>query len=170
MSEQRRMPENPVGAPSPPITTLARFRRALSPRRNLTARLLLGFFLAFFIPGALIVFILVRRLTELKNNSIQQVRALRRAGSSMQIRQDASFRAEWIDRRAAVAEEAAWSLATAASVALSSPSAEGRIPSPFLDAHGHVWNPKPVVDTVAVIDLHKRDPKALRDYARKIGR
>jgi signal transduction histidine kinase/HAMP domain-containing protein len=160
------MPENPVRAPSPPRTALARFRRALSPRRNLTARLLLGFFLAFFIPGALIVFILVRRLTELKYNSMQQVRALRRAESSMQIRQDASFRAEWIDRRAAVAEEAAWSLATAASVALSSPSADGRILPPVLDAHGHVWNPKPVGDTVAVIDLPRRDPRALRDYAR----
>jgi hypothetical protein len=47
------------------VKASSRLRDALSPRRSLAARLLFGFFLAFFIPGSLIVFVLVRRLSEL---------------------------------------------------------------------------------------------------------
>ncbi|MFN2634162.1 MAG: ATP-binding protein [Thermoanaerobaculia bacterium] len=146
------------------MTGFARLRRALSPRRSLAARLLFGFFLAFLIPGALIVFILVRRLNELKNNSVEQLTAVRVAQASMQIRQDAGFRAEWIDRRAAVAEEAAWSIAGAVNQALASPAAAGDLPPS--DGDGHIWNPFPAEDTVAFIaDAHENDPQARRDFA-----
>ena len=147
------------------MTLLARVRRVLSPSRGLAARLLFGFFLAFFIPGLLIVFVLARRLNELKNNSVQQLTAVRFAQSSMQIRQDAGFRAEWMDRRAAVAEEAAWSLAAAVRVALTSPVPDsGMKPTP--DADGHLWNRYPAEDTVGFIaDNHRDDPKAMHDWA-----
>ncbi len=146
-----------------PLLNFARLRRTLSPRRSLAARLLFGFFLAFLIPGALIVFILMRRLTELKDNSVQQLTAARIAQASVQIQQDAGFRAEWIDRRAAVAEEAAWSIATALTQAFASPAPPGELPP--LDADGHIWNPFPAEDTVAFIeDAHEADPQARRDY------
>ena len=144
------------------MTGFARLRRALSPRRSLAARLLFGFFLAFLIPGALIVFILMRRLNELKNNSVEQLTAVRVAQASMQIRQDAGFRAEWIDRRAAVAEEAAWSIAGAVNQALASPAPAGELPVLDGTGSGSLFPP----DTVAFIaDAHEKDPQARRDFA-----
>jgi signal transduction histidine kinase len=149
------------------MTYLARLRRAFSPARSLAARLLFGFFLAFFIPGLLIVFVLMRRLNELKNNSVQQLSAVRFAQSSMQIRQDAGFRAEWMDRRAAVAEEAGWSVASAVKVALTSNSVSEVVPT--IDEDGHLWNPFPAEDTVGyVADNRKTDPQAIRDWSRTL--
>jgi signal transduction histidine kinase/HAMP domain-containing protein len=150
------------------MTVFSRLRRALSPRRSLAARLTFLFFLFFLVPGSLIVFILVRRLNELKNNSVQQLTAVRLAQTSMQVREDAGFRAEWMDRRAAVAEEAAWAIATAARVALTSPFG-GTETVPPVDSDGHVWNPFPAEDTVAFIENdHENDPEALRDYGRTL--
>ncbi len=141
----------------------ARLRRTLSPRRSLAARLLFGFFLAFLIPGALIVFILMRQLSELKDNSVQQLTAARVAQASVQIQQDAGFRAEWIDRRAAVAEEAAWSIAAAANQAFAAASVSGELPAG--DSDGHVWNPFPAEDTVGFIQgAQGSAPQARHDY------
>ena len=148
------------------MTALSRLRGVLSPKRSLAARILFGFFLAFFIPGALIVFVLVRRLSELKNNSVQQLSAVRRAQSSMQIRQDVAFRSEWVDRRAAVPEEAAWVIAAAAARALRSPTPDGSQP-PAMDEDGHLWDRFPAEDSVGFIsDAWEQDPQARRDYER----
>ena len=146
----------------------ARLRLALSPRRSLAARLLFFFFLAFFIPGALIVFILVRRLSELKNNSVGQLTAVRFAQSTMQITQDVGFRAESLERRAGLVEEVGWSIASAASVALQSPEPINVAP-PQPDSDGHLWNRFPAEDTVGFIAASRaNDPEALRDYGRTL--
>jgi signal transduction histidine kinase/HAMP domain-containing protein len=148
------------------VKASSRLRHALSPRRSLAARLLFGFFLAFFIPGSLIVFVLVRRLSELKDNSVEQLTAVRSAQSTMQIKQDALFRAEWMDRRAAVAEEVGWSIASATAAALQFPDPVDVSP-PQPDTEGHLWNPFPAEDTVAFIaSSHAQDPQARRDFAR----
>ena len=148
------------------MSASSRLRRVLSPRRSLVARLLFAFFLAFFIPGSLIVFVLVRRLSELKNNSVEQLTAVRYAQSTMQITQDVGFRAESLERRAGVAEEIGWSIASAAAVALQSPEPVN-VPPPQADADGHLWNRFPAEDTVAFIAASRaNDPEARRDYAR----
>ena len=92
---------------------LPRLKVWLDPRRSFAARLLFGLFLAFLIPGAIFVFLLEGRVRELQDSSLEQFTAVRRVQSSLQLQQDASFRAEWIDRRAATAEEGAWALASA---------------------------------------------------------
>ncbi len=140
----------------------------LKRRRSLAARVLLGFFLAFLIPGSLLVFVLVKRLNELKDNSVQQLTAVRLAQASIQVRQDAGFRAEWLDRRAAVAEEAAWAIGSAVRLALTNPPVlPESVPPP--DSDGHVWNPFPAEDTIAFIErAHQKDPQAIRDYSRSL--
>ncbi|MEO8431935.1 MAG: GAF domain-containing protein, partial [Acidobacteriota bacterium] len=151
------------------MTALSRLRGVFYPKRSLAARILFGFFLAFFIPGALIVFVLVRRLSELKNNSVEQLSAVRRAQSSMQIRQDVAFRSEWIDRRAAVPEEAAWVIAAAASRALES-GENGAADLPAPDDDGHIWNRYPAEDSVGFIaHANEQDPRARRDYERSLS-
>jgi len=81
-----------------------RFWRRLDPRRSVTARLLLGFSLAFLLPGGLFLLLIQRRLAAVESSSAEQVAAVRVAESGMRLAQDATFRAEWIDGRARTAE------------------------------------------------------------------
>jgi hypothetical protein len=145
---------------------LQRLRRAFGPGRSLASRLLLGFFLAFLIPGTIFVFLLERRLSELRDNSVQQLAALRAAQASKQLQEDASFRAEWMDRRAGVVEEAAWSLARAAALALEGSLAAESAPLPPADVHGHVWTPFPEHESMAYLRANRaEDPLARRHFA-----
>ena len=83
--------------------------------------------------------------------------------------QDAAFRAEWIERRARVAEEGAWSLAAAAALALAG-DMEGRSQPSRLaaDAHGHVWTEIPEEESVALVSGRSPDvaEAARRDVER----
>lgn len=147
------------------------FWRRLDPRRSVGARLLLAFSLAFLLPASVFVFLIQRRLTALQDASIAQVAGLRVSEAAMRVAQDASFRAEWIERRARVAEEAAWALAAAARAALEESAAPTDAPPegllPALDAHGHVWTPFPERDSVALVSSRRPDrDAALRDLAR----
>ena len=60
--------------------------------------------------------------------SAREVAAVRVTEASIRVAQDATFRAEWIERRAQVAEEAGWSIATAAATALAAPASPRRRP------------------------------------------
>ena len=100
------------------MTGASPFWRRLDPRSSFASRLLLGFFLAFCIPGGTLVFLLERRLTQLERASAGQLAAIRVSEVAAQVAQDARFRAEWIDRRARVLEEAAFSLGDAVKIAL----------------------------------------------------
>ena len=113
----------------------------------------------------------MRRLSELKNNSVQQLSAVRRAQSSMQIRQDVAFRSEWVDRRAAVPEEAAWVIAAAAARALQTPAGDGAPPTlPAVDEDGHLWDRFPAEDSVGFIShANEGDPRARSDYDRTLS-
>ena len=145
---------------------LPRLKVWLDPRRSFAARLLFGLFLAFLIPGAIFVFLLEGRVRELQDSSLEQFTAVRRVQSSLQLQQDASFRAEWIDRRAATAEEGAWALASAVGLALTAPLDIADV-SITKDEHGHVWNSQPENDTVGFLRPDSAgDPKAREDYLR----
>ena len=96
---------------------LPRLKIWLDPRRSFAARLLFGLFLAFLIPGTILVFLLEGRVRDLRDSSLEQFGVVRRVQSSLQLQQDTSFRAEWIERRAAAAEEAAWALGSAVGLA-----------------------------------------------------
>ncbi len=138
----------------------------MDPRRSLGARLLLGLSLTFLIPGALVFVLLSRKLTQLRDQSVQRLAAVRRSQALAQVRQDAGFRAIWMDRRASAVTEAVWELAGAARLALA-----GSIAVPYSsierDEHGHVWTTKPQDDTVAFITASRRDrPEARRDFLR----
>ena len=154
------------------MSLIARLRRVLDPRRGVGARLLFGFFLAFLIPGSVFVFLLEKRLSDLQRDSVQQLAAVRLAQATTQIQQDASFRAEWMDRRAAVAEEAAWSLANALRSVLTGPATDSERSRASetahrRDEHGHIWNPVPEEDSVAFIPAARAEsPEARRDYGR----
>jgi signal transduction histidine kinase/HAMP domain-containing protein len=147
------------------MTMFARLWRSLDPRRRLAARLLLALFLAFALPGTLLVLLLERRLAAVEEASEGRVSATRLAQETMRLQQDAEVRAQGIDRRARVAEEAAWSLAAAAEALLapSSPTS----PSaglPPADAHGHVWSADPGSRSLGYIALpSSRDAEARRD-------
>src|SRR5215469_4602409 len=93
------------------VSSLSRARTRLDPRRSVAARLLFGLFLAFLIPGVVLVMLLEQRVAELREASLERFVGVRRAQASRQLQQDATFRAEWIDRRAALIEEAGWSVA-----------------------------------------------------------
>ena len=54
------------------MSAFARVRRAMDPRRSFGARLLLGFSLAFLVPGALFVVLLSNRLADLQKQSTQR--------------------------------------------------------------------------------------------------
>ncbi|HTD53240.1 MAG TPA: ATP-binding protein [Thermoanaerobaculia bacterium] len=145
---------------------LPRLKIWLDPRRSFAARLLFGLFLAFLIPGTVFVFLLEGRVRELRDSSLEQFGAVRRVQSSLQLQQDASFRAEWVERRAAAAEEAAWALGSAVQLALTAPLdvSEGPIAR---DEHGHVWNIRPENDTVGFLRPDSvGDAKAREDYLR----
>jgi signal transduction histidine kinase/HAMP domain-containing protein len=138
-----------------------RFWRRLDPRTSIAARLLLGFFLAFLLPGSLFVFLTQRRLSSLQAASADQVAAVRVAETQMRMGQDVAFRAEWIDRRARVAEEAAWVLADAVAGALLAPGGEESsrlVP----DREGHLWTEVAEDDSVAVVSTRAPDPEAAR--------
>ena len=102
-----------------------RLWRRFDPRTSLAARLLLASFLAFLLPAVVFIFLVQHRLANLQSASAKEVAAVRVTEASIRMAQDATFRAEWIQRRAQVAEEAAWSLAAAAGVLADRPEASG---------------------------------------------
>src|SRR5687767_623071 len=129
---------------------MSAFWRRLDPRSSVASRLLLGFFLAFCIPGSALVFLLERRLSELERFSARQLAEVRIAGVTRRMAQDAHFRAQWMDRRAQILEDAATGLAEAARLALTSPSAVSwGAPSVDVDAGGRLWTTRPDRGTVA---------------------
>ena len=107
------------------MTTLRSLWRRLDPRRRLAARLLVALFLTFALPGAILVFLLERRLSAIEESTESRVAAARLGEETMRLHQDAEMRAQSMDRGARVAEEAAWSLADAARVLLSGARAGG---------------------------------------------
>jgi signal transduction histidine kinase/HAMP domain-containing protein len=133
--------------------------RRFDPRKSVAARLLLAFFLAFLLPASVFVLLIQKRLTALQTAAVDQVAALRVSEAGMRLAQDASFRAEWIERRARIVEEAALSLASAATLALERPSPLEESPGAVADAHGHIWTPVPESDSMALISS-RGDPRA----------
>jgi signal transduction histidine kinase/HAMP domain-containing protein len=147
------------------MSSLARLWRRFDPRRRLAARLLLALFLAFALPGALLLVLLDRRLAGLEQASTARVEAVARGEETMRIQQDAEIRAQSLDRGARLAEESAWSLAAAATVVLSrAAAAPADLPEP--DEHGHLWNSDPASASLGYISLPRtRDPAARRDLS-----
>jgi signal transduction histidine kinase/HAMP domain-containing protein len=145
-----------------------RFWRRLDPRRSVAARLLLGFSLAFLLPGSVFVLLIQRKLSTLESSSAEQIAAVRVAESSTRVAQDASFRAEWIESRARTAEEAAWALASSARRALVTeaevPDVGGAPLTP--DGRGRLWTAVPEEDSVGLISGPGPSPQARRDLAR----
>jgi signal transduction histidine kinase/HAMP domain-containing protein len=147
------------------MSIAGRLKVLLDPRRSLTARLLFGLFLAFLIPGAAFVFLLERRLSDLRDGSLEKFAAIRRAQTSIQLQQDVSLRAEWVQHRVEAAEEAGWSLAEMVAHALSVPAEGNAAFAP--DEHGHVWTRIPEWNTFAFIRPDSvENPAARSDYAR----
>jgi signal transduction histidine kinase/HAMP domain-containing protein/PAS domain-containing protein len=139
-----------------------RLWRRFDPRVSLAARLLLATFLAFLIPAVVFLFLIQRRLSSMQAASHAQVAAVRVTETSIRVEQDAMFRAAWIERRAQVAEEAAWSVAAAAALALTGrtpPPAQSAGP-PQPDSHGHVWTAVPEEESVAFVSTRSPDPAA----------
>ena len=129
---------------------MSAFWRRLDPRSSVASRLLLGFLLAFCIPGSAFVFLLGQRLTELERFSARQLADVRIGDATRRMAQDAHFRAQWIDRRAQVLQDAATTLAASARVALTSPATAGAgVPPLGLDPKGRLWTPRPDRGTVA---------------------
>ncbi|HTY42171.1 MAG TPA: ATP-binding protein [Thermoanaerobaculia bacterium] len=151
----------------PPVP-FERFWRRLDPRASIAARLLVGFFLAFLLPGALLVFLIAKRLTGLQTASAEQVAAVRIAEFQMRMAQDAGFRAEWLDRRARAPEEAAWALAASAALALNDSRPPSGDPSRLVaDRDGHLWTEIPEDESVALVSARADDPAlARRDAVR----
>jgi signal transduction histidine kinase/HAMP domain-containing protein len=151
------------------VSFLSRARKRLDPRRSVAARLLFGLFLAFLIPGAVLVLLLEQRVAELREASLERFVGVRRAQASRQLQQDATFRAEWIDRRAALIEEAGWSVAQAVQDDLTG-AFDGSDLRPPHDADGHIWTAVPESDSVGFISpAHANDPRALEDFERTRG-
>lgn len=129
-----------------------RLWRSLDPRRSVAARLLLGFSLAFLLPGSIFVLLILRRLSGVEASSAEQVAAVRIAEASARLAQDATFRAEWIESRARTAEEAARVLAIVARAALASaPGPAGGSPTLVPDGRGNLWTPSPEAESVALV-------------------
>ncbi|HVE66365.1 MAG TPA: hypothetical protein VNC59_07275, partial [Thermoanaerobaculia bacterium] len=132
---------------------MSAFWRRLDPRSSVASRLLLGFFLAFCIPGGAFVFLLERRLSELEGLSARRLAEVRIGGVTRRMTQDAHFRAQWIDRRAQTLEDAITGLAEAARLSLSSRSpAEWGNPTVGIGARGSLWTLRPDRGTVAWLD------------------
>ena len=106
------------------MTPAGSFWRRLDPRSSVSSRLLLGFFLAFCIPGGVLVFLLERRLTQLEKRSTEQFVSVQVSDALDRMREDAGFRAEWIERRARLLEEAASTLADSFRLAIAAPAVE----------------------------------------------
>ena len=140
-------------------------RRRLDPRVSIAARLLFGFFLAFFLPGALFVFLIDRRLTAIQAASSGQIAAVRAAEFEMRMAQDTGFRAEWIERRSRAAEENAWSLAATSALVLSADGAPAATSSLGPDRDGHFWTEVPEDESVAFVSGASPDPAAARREA-----
>jgi signal transduction histidine kinase len=148
------------------MSSLQRLWQRLDPRRRLAARLLLALFLSFALPGAVLVFLLDRRLAAVEESAGERVAAARVAQESMRLEQDAEIRAQSIDRGARLAEETAWQLASAAEVILSGGRAAPGARVPPADAHGHVWNPAPDASSLGYLSLsHSGEAAARRDLA-----
>jgi signal transduction histidine kinase/HAMP domain-containing protein len=96
--------------------------RKLDPRSSVASRLLLGFLLAFCIPGGAFVFLLEQRLSELERGSARQLAGIRVSDALARMSQDVRFRTEWIDRRARMLEEASANLSDALELALQQPA------------------------------------------------
>ncbi len=96
--------------------------RKLDPRSSVASRLLLGFLLAFCIPGGAFVFLLEQRLSELQRGSARQLEGIRVADAIGRLSQDVRFRTDWMDRRARMTEEAATNLSDALELALEQPA------------------------------------------------
>jgi signal transduction histidine kinase len=147
-----------------------RLWRRLDPRRSVAARLLVGFCLAFLLPGGVFLFLIQRRLTDLQRASSNQIAGVRVAEAAARMERDVHFRAEAVEREARTAEEDAWSLAAVAQMALS-----GRLPAGpgvsrlSADAAGHEWTPQPDDDSIALVSGRSADPSAARDDARRLG-
>ncbi len=140
-----------------------RFWRRLDPRKSIAARLLLGFFLAFLLPGSAFVFLMQRRLTALEADSAAQVAAVRVSEAEMRVEQDIGFRAEWVGRRAHEVEESAWSLASAAALALGGDlAAVPEVSRLAADAHGHFWTEIPEEESMAFVSSRAASPEAAR--------
>ncbi len=105
------------------MSTLRTLWRKLDPRSSVASRLLLGFLLAFCIPGSAFVFLLERRLSELERGSARQLEQIRVADALAQMSQDVRFRTDWIDRRSQNLHEAAANLSDALEYALQQPAA-----------------------------------------------
>jgi signal transduction histidine kinase/HAMP domain-containing protein len=142
--------------------------KRLDPRRSVAARLLLAFFLTSFIPGAVFVFVLERRLTDLQESSVQRLSAVKVAEAAIRIKQDAAYRAEWIERRVKSAEETGWLLAGEVGRLLTAPGAPSR-PLPQPDGDGDVWNRKPEDDTVGFLSRARADDPKARQEARRLA-
>jgi signal transduction histidine kinase/HAMP domain-containing protein len=142
-----------------------RFRRRFDPRKSIAARLLLSSFLAFLLPASVLFLLVQRRLTNLQSASADQVAAVRVSEAAIRLAQDARFRAEWISRRARAIEEAAWSLAAAAGLALEGGRGGGSgRPAPSPDAQGRVWTARPEEDSMAAVSSRRaREDAARRD-------
>ena len=151
------------------MKTFERVARRLDPRRSVAARLLFAFFLTSFIPASVFMFVFSRRLSDLQESSLQRLSTVKVAEAAIRINQDASYRAEWLERRVKTAEESAWAVATLAQAALSGFAAPGQaLPSP--DEHGHVWNRMPEADSVGFLQRSRSaDPQARRDAERLSG-
>ena len=148
------------------MKSIKSFAKRLDPRRSIASRLLLLFFLTSLIPGALFILVLERRLTDLQESSVQRLAAVRVADAAIRIKQDARYRAGWIERRVKVAEETAWSLAEEVGALLTEPGAPAR-PLPPPDPDGRVWNRKPEDGTVGFLSRARAsDPRAMRDAGR----
>jgi signal transduction histidine kinase/HAMP domain-containing protein len=92
--------------------------RRLDPRRSIASRLLLGFLLAFCIPGGAFVFLLEQRLSELEHASGRQLAGIRVKDALRRLQEDARFRAERMDRRARLVEDTALAVADSTRAAL----------------------------------------------------
>jgi signal transduction histidine kinase/HAMP domain-containing protein len=102
------------------------FWRRLDPRSSVASRLLLGFFLAFCIPGSTLVFLLERRLSQLETASSDQLAQVRVSDAVGRMAQATRNRVEWIDRRLRLVAEAASSLAGSFKLVMTGPVVAGR--------------------------------------------
>ena len=140
--------------------------RRLDPRRSVAARLLLAFLLTSLVPGAVFVFVLQRRLTDLQDSSLQRLSAVKVAEAAVRLNQDTGQRAEWIDRRVKTVEETGWALVDEVRLLLAGEGGSAQ-PLPPPDEHGHLWNRSPESDSVGLlIRSRATDARARLDAAR----
>jgi signal transduction histidine kinase/HAMP domain-containing protein len=116
------------------------FWHRLDPRSSVASRLLLGFFLAFCIPGGTLVFLLERRLSQLETASSNQFAQARVSDAVGRMAQDARNRAEWIDRRLRLVTETGNALADSFKLAMVGPAPAGsQSGGAAPDSRDHPW-------------------------------